>query len=546
MRNLAVAGLLALLLVGCDNSFEDTPKGLTAPSNERRVSFQFDLLSRASDLKSTKKIPVIATAIRFVGRDSELRVVLDVTEAKDDTFVLRSKKKMSQVEVQVLAGEVCILSNVFQLPNKEEVQFVSPLLKPVAFQGGTGITIDPPSVQLAPEGAVSFQSFLTSGSERLNVTAFTKLLSSEPEIVSFTDEERPNTALALQAGEAQVTGLFGIPRGEVWVGRVTGAPQVNLVDLTNSQNGALDSFFSFGPEFSRGVRVATDDFNADGVPDLVAGTSSGVTRVRVINGATLAILHDIRPFGPDFQGGVRVATGDVTGDGIPDVIVGAGPGGAPLVKVFDGKTGSATHETMVFDQSFIGGVNVAAGDFNLDGRDDIVVGAGTGGPTTVRVFDGASGSQFKEFVASQQQFVGGIRVAVGDVNGDGADDIVTGTGPGSSPEVRVFDGRSTNPIGDFFAYQPGFIGGVHVSTADLNNDGAAEILTGGGSEASVPVRVFTGLEGEVLAETYVFGEDFKGGVCVAGVKKVRPRKSFRAQSLITVLDIPGAAASPGR
>ena len=162
----------------------------------------------------------------------------------------------------------------------------------------------------------------------------------------------------------------------------------------------------------------------------------------------------------------------------------------------------------------------------------------------MRVFDGASGNQFKEFFAYEQQFVGGVRVAVGDVNGDGAEDIVTGTGPGTAPEVRVFDGRSTNPIGEFFAYQPGFSGGVFVSTADLNNDGRANIITGAGPEAPASVRVFKGLEGEVLAEYFAFGDEFQGGVCVAGITQTGPRKSFKAQSQVSVLEGPGSSASP--
>jgi hypothetical protein len=59
---------------------------------------------------------------------------------------------------------------------------------------------------------------------------------------------------------------------------------------------------------------------------------------------------------PSFNGGVRVATGDVNGDGTPDVITGAGPGSGPGVRVFDGTTSSLLHSFNAFDAGFTGGV----------------------------------------------------------------------------------------------------------------------------------------------------------------------------------------------
>src|ERR671931_485851 len=66
----------------------------------------------------------------------------------------------------------------------------------------------------------------------------------------------------------------------------------------------------------------------------------------------------------------------------------AGPGGEPRVKVFD-RTGTQLASFLAFDPSFHGGVRVAAGDLDGDGKAEIVVGTGPGDPATVRVFTGS-------------------------------------------------------------------------------------------------------------------------------------------------------------
>jgi len=71
-----------------------------------------------------------------------------------------------------------------------------------------------------------------------------------------------------------------------------------------------------------------------------------------------------------------VAVGDVNGDGVPDVIAGAGPGGSPAVMVLEGLTGQRINSFFAYNPKFRGGVYVASGDVNKDGYADIITGAG--------------------------------------------------------------------------------------------------------------------------------------------------------------------------
>jgi hypothetical protein len=216
-----------------------------------------------------------------------------------------------------------------------------------------------------------------------------------------------------------------------------------------------------------------------------------------------------------FAGGVSVACADVDGDGVPDVVTGAGPGGGPDVRIFRGSNGTLLGELFAYDPGFAGGVRVAAGDVTGDGRADVVTGPGPGGGPHVRVFDGVTLAEVVSLFAYDPGLLTGLFVAAGDVDGDGHADLVTAPDAGGGPHVRVFGGIDGVPLLELFAFDPGFRGGVRVAAGDVTGDGRAEILTGAGAGGGPHLRVLDGTTGAVLREMFPFSPGYTGGIFVA-------------------------------
>ncbi|MFO0849604.1 MAG: VCBS repeat-containing protein [Gemmataceae bacterium] len=194
----------------------------------------------------------------------------------------------------------------------------------------------------------------------------------------------------------------------------------------------------------------------------------------------------------------RVATGDVTGDGVADLVTAPGPGAAPIVKVFSGADGSLAAQFAAFEESFQGGVFVDVADLNQDGRMDLLVTPDQGGGPRVRVLDGATLGTLADFYGiDDPNFRGGARVAAGDVSGDGLSDLVVSAGFGGGPRIAVFDGGlvGASPVKlvpDFFAFEDSLRNGAYVSAGDLNTDGRADLVFGGGPGGAPRVLALDG------------------------------------------------------
>ncbi|HEY8667891.1 MAG TPA: FG-GAP-like repeat-containing protein [Tepidisphaeraceae bacterium] len=292
-----------------------------------------------------------------------------------------------------------------------------------------------------------------------------------------------------------------------------------ILTLSPSANG----MYSISSTQSAATITIADNDRANtwmNTPAIVSGTDPG--RGPLVNGydaATASQRFSFNAYDPGFEGGVRVAVGDVNGDGTPDILTAPGKGGPPNVRVFDGRNGNQltgpNGSFFAYDPGFLGGVFIAAGDVDGDGKADIITAADAGAGPHVKVFSGADGTLIRSFFAYDSGFQSGVRVAAGDVNGDGFCDIITGAGA-AAPHVRVFSGRDGAMLYSFMAYDPGFQGGIYVAAGDVNGDGKVDILTGTGT-GPPHVKAFSGGgggNGTLLASFFAYDPAFGGGVRV--------------------------------
>jgi len=302
------------------------------------------------------------------------------------------------------------------------------------------------------------------------------------------------------------------------------------------------SFAPFGGFFG-GIRTTMADFNGDGIPDLAVAmgpgtSSSGSSEVQIYDGRNGDIIFDRLPF-DNFTGGLFVAAGDINNDGFADLIVTPDISGGPRVTIYSGISLFAAGVPLglsgtvmanffaIDDPNFRGGCRAASGDVNGDGSDDVVVSAGFGGGPRVSVWNGvslahqdysASAHPVNDFFIFESTLTNGAYVAVGDVNGDGKADVIGGGGPGGGPRVLVVssavllgsgaEAALNSPIANFFSGDSGNRGGIRVTSKNLDGDRFADILTGSGESDGNNVTAYQGnkLSSGGAAQPY-FGEN---------------------------------------
>lgn len=327
-----------------------------------------------------------------------------------------------------------------------------------------------------------------------------------------------NTTGSVSGIVVTTAGGGGTLNGTIAVGSGDGgSPTVNVYDNTGALQGSFLPFppgaygqvdpFSVG--FTGGIRTASGDVTGDGIADLIIGNGPTISsHVLVIDGATGQTVLDFMPFEASFLGGIYVAVGDVTGDGISEIVVTPDLSGGPRVTVLRGGDFRVIANFFgIDDKNFRGGARAAVGDITGDGFGEVVVSAGFGGGPRISVYDGRALTQqnrlshpVPDFFMFEPTLRNGAFVAVGDVDGDGFDDIIGGGGPGGGPRVLALSGFDlarfppdrARVLANFFAGNIDNRGGIRVAAKDLDGDPLADIVVGDGEGAGSLVTGYSG------------------------------------------------------
>lgn len=227
-------------------------------------------------------------------------------------------------------------------------------------------------------------------------------------------------------------------------------------------------------------------------------------------------LRNITVFPENFKGGVSVVACDFDHNGKDEIVVGAGPGGGPHVKII-WPYSLKVKGFFAYDQSFRKGINVACGDLNGDGEIEIVTGASQGGGPHIRIFDQDGNQKFTPgFFAFDQNLLSGVNIAVGDVDGDGKDEIVAAPGSTGGAHVRVFDYRGVYENLDFFPFRPGDRGGVSLAVGNVDGGPESEIIMAIQKFGKAWTKIYKANRARtILGEFYAYPDFFQGGINLA-------------------------------
>ena len=360
-------------------------------------------------------------------------------------------------------------------------------------------------------------SYLDEVNQIMTSTGFAVPNTTANNIMVYTDHF---TTFALTS--PTMSGRIPSEKSLILTPASAGGPNVRIVDESGEQTGSIMAY----EEHIRGeIKALGIDIDGDGTDEVVTGPGEGLgPHIRVFE-LDKTLIGSFFAYQEEFRLGVNINKADVDGDGDEEIVVSTMPGGGPNIRVYDYNIESSEFELMdwfwAYSENYREGINMATGDIDGDGDEEIMVSPPRNGGPNIRVYEYNEDGEF-ELVswtfAYQEEFRGGVNLATGDIDGNGSYEILTAPASVGGPNLRAFQYNTDNSdlelIDWVMAYQPEFRGGVNIATGDMDGNGSDEIITSPVDAGGPNIRVFSYDTDSIELDNWfwAYDENFRGGV----------------------------------
>jgi hypothetical protein len=356
-------------------------------------------------------------------------------------------------------------------------------------------------------------------------TAVVQLSGAEragaPPLLTFTD---------ISAG---LTGVYG---GSVAWGDYNSDGKLDIL-LTGSDSGSVlvtkiyknngNGTFSEDTTAESGLvgvaasSVAWGDYNSDGKPDILLTGYTGselVSKLYKNNGNGTFSEDTTADSGLTGVWYGSVAWGDYNSDGRPDILLTGSTGSGPVSKIYKNNGNGTFSEDTTADSGLTGVYwsSVAWGDYNSDGRPDILLTGKAGSSVLVsKIYQNNGNGTFSEDTTAESGLTAVFQssVAWGDYNSDGKPDILLTGYNGSVPVSKIYKNNGGTTFSEDTTADAGLTGVAENSVAwgDYNSDGKPDILLTGYSASGPVGQIYKNNGGTT------FSEDFTADLPLSGV-----------------------------
>jgi uncharacterized delta-60 repeat protein len=292
-----------------------------------------------------------------------------------------------------------------------------------------------------------------------------------------------------------------------------GPPTVKIFTPTGT---LLFQFDAYGAVFTGGVRVSTADINGDSVPEIFCAPGpGGAPYVNVFDGRTFSLLRQIQVYGSTFTLGVNLTVGNVLGDGNVELLVAPDVGGAPYVNIFNPLDGTFLKQIQVYGLTFTKGVRLTTGNVSGDSKHEILVAPQAGGSPIVNILDASTSMLVKQITAYELSYTGGLYLACDNVNSTGKVDLIVGRGQGGTSTVKIYETSDSTLLHQRQVFGQYYVMGIRVGVIDVDGDGTSEVIAGVGKIFWPGLEIFDWVTG-TISKFQTFNLGLSSGVFVCG------------------------------